>query len=98
MRLLLTISLLGWITLAQGESVRVLVQDSPLAGKHRQAAAIAFSIPPKYTLIANWSTIRRARWNVDEVTAGSGQARCPGLSSAGDGTASSGARRKEARA
>ena len=38
MRLLLTIDLLGWMTLAQGESVRVLVQDSSLTGKQYCAA------------------------------------------------------------
>ena len=78
LRLLLTISLALWLAAAQAESIRVLVQSSPLAGKPREAATIAFSIPPEYTLIANWSTLRRARWNVEEVTAGSGQARCLG--------------------
>ena len=65
MRLLLTISLALWLAAAQAESIRVLVQSSPLAGKPREAATIAFSIPPEYTLIANWSTLRRARWNVE---------------------------------
>lgn len=37
MRLLLTISLALWLTAAQAESVRVLVQSSPLAGSQYYA-------------------------------------------------------------
>ncbi|MDP3540770.1 MAG: HIRAN domain-containing protein [Azonexus sp.] len=37
MRLLLTISLALWLTVAQAESVRVLVQNSPLAGSQYYA-------------------------------------------------------------
>lgn len=37
MRLLLTISLACWLTLAQAESIRVLVQSSPLAGSQYYA-------------------------------------------------------------
>jgi HIRAN domain len=37
MRLLLTISLLAWLGLAQAESVRMLVQSSPLAGSQYYA-------------------------------------------------------------
>jgi hypothetical protein len=39
MRLLLTISLLTWLALAQAESVRMLVQSSPLAGSQYYAVA-----------------------------------------------------------
>jgi len=38
MRLLLTISLLAWLTAAQADSVRMLVQSSPLAGSQYYAA------------------------------------------------------------
>lgn len=37
MRFLLTISLLGWLGLAQAESVRFLIQRSPLAGAQHYA-------------------------------------------------------------
>lgn len=37
MRFLLTISLLGWLATAQAESIRVLVQNSPLAGSQYYA-------------------------------------------------------------
>lgn len=37
MRLLLTLSLLGWLMAAQAESIRMLVQSSPLAGSQYYA-------------------------------------------------------------
>jgi len=37
MRFLLTISLLGWLAMAQAESIRILVQNSPLAGSQYYA-------------------------------------------------------------
>ena len=37
MRFLLTISLLCWLATAQAESIRVLVQSSPLAGSQYYA-------------------------------------------------------------
>ena len=37
MRFLLTISLLGWLSLAHAESVRILIQRSPLAGAQHYA-------------------------------------------------------------
>lgn len=37
MRLLLTISLLGWLACAKAESIRLLLQDSPLAGSQYYA-------------------------------------------------------------
>ena len=37
MRLLLTISLVFWMTTAQAESIRILVQSSPLAGSQYYA-------------------------------------------------------------
>lgn len=39
MRLLLTISLAGWLSLAQAEGVRMLVQHSPLAGSQYYAVS-----------------------------------------------------------
>jgi hypothetical protein len=37
MRLLLTISLAGWLSVAQADSVRLLIQNSPLAGSQYYA-------------------------------------------------------------
>ncbi len=37
MRLLLTLSLLGWLHIAQAEDVRALIQSSPLAGSQYYA-------------------------------------------------------------
>jgi len=37
MRLLLTLSLLGWLATAAAESVRLLIQSSPLAGSQYYA-------------------------------------------------------------
>ena len=44
MRLLLTIvSLLGWLAAAQAESVRLLVQNSPLAGSQYYAVSAVWT-------------------------------------------------------
>ena len=44
MRFLLTISLSLWLVAAQAESVRMLVQNSPLAGSQFYALAFCFVI------------------------------------------------------
>lgn len=46
MRLLLTISLLAWLSGAQAESIRILVQNSPLAGSQY------------YSMEAYWTDIK----------------------------------------